>query len=581
VKIVYFALNNYRGICGGLDKNKIQFEDTNTLFIFGQNNAGKSTFLQAYQNFFLDNAPVKEDFYKQNEANNIEVEIEVELEELDSARIEATAPKQKESYKKYLIDESRLRLRAVYTLIDKKKIGGTNYTWNPADNAWDKIGYASVGLHSVFQSCLPKPIFIKAMPNEDEVKKVLNEILKAIAERQLKDAELAELAAAKEKIAELQEKMYKPEVINKYEESINEYFGRLFPDTNIAIKEAKSKLVWSENKLGRDFNIEFNKLLATGEIDSDIPVNIENIGHGTIRTAIFTLLLMKDIAEEFQRKPGRKDYLVLFEEPELFLYPKIIKELRSLIYQVSEDELPYQILCASHSPQMIDISRPKSSLIRMIKNDDETRLYQVNDKFLKDANDLHTDAELRNAMYEVLRFNPFICESFYSDEVILIEGPTEEIILRAYLQEIAPEKNVFILNCGSVTNIPFYQKVFAKFAIKYNVICDTDGVGIAGYDEQDNPKFDSHIQGSISKLFILHKETEDPNTGIFRVHNTTFEPAHQAEDIPKHLRFDERTSLGKPYNANMYWKETLRPHIDSEEICGVPIIKYVREIIAN
>jgi putative ATP-dependent endonuclease of the OLD family len=581
MKIVYFALNNFRGISGGLESNKIHFKDTNTLFIFGQNNTGKSTFLLAYQNFYFDSMPKKEDFYKQDEENNIEIELEVELEELDNIRIETNAPKQKDSYKKYLIDDKNLKFKAIYKKNEKGKIVKKNCTWNPHSNDWDNIGYASIGLHTVFQSCMPKPIFIKAMPNEEEVKSVLNDILKSIAERQLKDEELAELLAAKEKIHELQEKMYKPEVIRKYEHSINVYFSKLFPDTNISITDTKSKLVWSENKLGKDFDIEFNKLLENGEIDTDIPVNIENIGHGTIRTAIFTLLLMRDIAEEFNRKPGRKDYIVLFEEPELFLFPKIIKELRSLIYQVSEDDLPYQILCASHSPQMIDISKTKSSLIRLVKESDSTKLYQINDIFLKEAKDLKNNVELRQAMYEVLRFNPFICESFYSDEILLVEGPTEEIIARAYLQEIEPEINIFVLNCGSVTNIPFYQKVFSKFSIKYNVICDTDGTDISNYDENGNPQFEKNIQGSISNQFHKDKAKDFPNTGLFRVHDTTFEPAHKSESIADYLKFEEKTNLGKPYNANLYWKEVLCPNITKDDINNVPIIKYIKNIIEN
>jgi putative ATP-dependent endonuclease of the OLD family len=69
-------------------------------------------------------------------------------------------------------------------------------------------------------------------------------------------------------------------------------------------------------------------------------------------------------------------------------------------------------------------------------------------------------------MYEVLRFNPYICESFYADEVLLVEGPTEEIIIRGILQKLNSSKDLFIVNCGTVNNIPFYQKVYRKFAIE-------------------------------------------------------------------------------------------------------------------
>ncbi len=186
--------------------------------------------------------------------------------------------------------------------------------------------------------------------------------------------------------------------------------------------------------------------------------------------------------------------MVLFEEPELFLYPRIVKELRELIYQVSVEELPYQVLCASHSSAMIDLSKPKSSIIRLVNNSKGTKIYQINDSFLKDAKGIITNDELKQEMYEVLRFNPYICESFYADEVLLIEGPTEEIICRAYLQELPSSKNIFVLNCGTVNNIPFYQKIFSQFNIKYHIICDTDKARIISLDENENPSFDSGIQ---------------------------------------------------------------------------------------
>ncbi len=122
--------------------------------------------------------------------------------------------------------------------------------------------------------------------------------------------------------------MYNPELIESYQTSVNSYFSQIFGDTVLRITESKDRLAWTENKLGKEFNVEFAKLDNLGSIDSSIPATSDKVGHGTIRTAIFTLLLMKDVAEKFEREEGRKDYMVLFEEPELFLYPRIIKRTK-------------------------------------------------------------------------------------------------------------------------------------------------------------------------------------------------------------------------------------------------------------
>ncbi|EHO0074949.1 ATP-dependent endonuclease [Escherichia coli] len=582
MKISFFGVNNFRAISGGIGNNRIIFKDTNTLFIYGANNAGKSTYLKAYMFFYSNEKPIIDDFFKRDDNNSIEFELEVQLDDLDKERIEAKAPKQKESYKKYLNNDF-IRIKKVWSK-NGTRIEDKNYTYDYSkgdSGEYDEVGYATIGLHQVFQSCLPKPVFIKAMPTEEEAKKILNEILKMMAENTLKTSDLDELKAAQNKIKELQDKMYDPELIETYQNSVNGYFNKIFGDTAICFKDQKDRVVWTENKLGRDFEIEFMKKNSQGEFDGNIPSSYSSVGHGTIRTAIFTLLLMRDVAERFERRLGRKDYMVLFEEPELFLYPRMVKELRELIYQVSTEDLPYQVLCASHSSSMIDLSKPKSSIIRLVNNSTGTKSYQINDQFLKDAKGIATNAELKQEMYEVLRFNPYICESFYADEVLLIEGPTEEIICRAFLQETPSDKSIFVLNCGTVNNIPFYQKIFSRFNIKYHVICDTDKAGIVTVDQSGNADFDSGIQKTISEQYRNDCTAMNGNIGLLRTHNITFEPAHQDVSIPDFLRFVDCGDRSKPFNANLYWKDILRPNISHQDINKVPIIKYLNEIIAH
>jgi len=260
-----------------------------------------------------------------------------------------------------------------------------------------------------------------------------------------------------------------------------------------------------------------------------------------------------------------------------------MKQLRTLIYKVSETDTPYQVLCASHSPQMIDITKEKSSLVRMVKFNDETRLFQINDEFLKDSKEIKTKEDLKQEMNEVLRFNPFICESFYADEVVLIEGPTEEIILRGYFNEVQTDKDIFVVNCGTVNNIPFLQKIFSRFNIKYHVICDSDAAEIKELDNHGLIPFETGIQKSIYQQLKLDYEKPDYSCGLFQVNKETFEPAHQDANIPDDLKYrqDYLVTDGKPYNANLYWKDILQPNLGNNDIDTVPIIKYLKSIVAH
>lgn len=584
MKVINFAVNNFRAINGGLKQNTINFDDSNTIFIFGQNNVGKSTFLYAYDFFYSDKVASMEDFHRGTTENDIEFEVEFGIDEEDLRYIEEKLERKVDSFKTYLSSSSTIRLRKIFTKTTdtkgKIKIDNKNFTLNPSTNVWEETSFASLGLSSVFQRLAPKPIFIKAMPTEVEVEEIVNNILSSIAKEKLGNAELEELTHAQEKVKELQDKMYNPTVINNYKNEVNTHFQKLFPDTKIEIVDL-DKVKWTEDKFGKKFNIEFQKCNEDGTCDDSTPKSYASIGHGAIRSAIFSLLLMRDIAEELVRVGQRKEYLILFEEPELFLYPRLLKILRELIYNVSENNYPYQILCASHSPQMIDLKKRKSTLVRMASTQLGTKLFQMSDSDLIEAKGITEKDKLKQEMYEVLRFNPYICESFYADEVILVEGPTEEIIIRGILQELNPEKDIFIANCGSVTNIPFYQRVYRKFCIKNHVICDTDAQAQAGIDEFANPIFTGGIQATIYAEHRLNCENDPRIGGLFSVHENTFEPAHKKVSIPSALRLPDEYlfSDGKPYNANRYWTEVLLPNINSEEVELVPIFKTVKDII--
>ncbi|SEN41840.1 ATP-dependent nuclease [Niastella yeongjuensis] len=510
----------------------------------------------------------------------IEFELELEVDGIDLTYIQEKAGKKINSFKEYLSVKSTIKIRRTIIGIDKSKVK-MDQTLNPISGNWDNNAFGSIGLIQVFQALMPRPILIRAMPTEEEVENVVNEILASKAKSKLSEGELLELQKAQEKVKELQEKMYDPTSINNYKDEVNKHFQKLFPDTLIDISDT-DKVKWTEDKFGKKFNVEFKKQNADGSHDESTPSSYSSIGHGAVRSAIFSLLLMRDIIEELARKSGRKEYLILFEEPELFLYPRILKNLRELIYAVSDQDFPYQVLCASHSPQMIDLSKRNSTLIRMIKTDSGTKLYQIRDEDLKEAKGAQSAEDLKQAMYEVLRFNPHICESFYADEVLLVEGPTEEIVVRGILQKLTPSKDLFIVNCGTVNNIPFYQKVYRKFAIKSHVICDTDSHMAEAIDDFSNPIFINGIQQTIYEEHLMNCKNDPKIGGILRVHDTTFEVAHAHEGVNTTVRYPDNfvPSHGKPFNANRYWREVLEPNFANKEIDTAPIVSFIKEIIS-
>lgn len=231
-----------------------------------------------------------------------------------------------------------------------------------------------------------------------------------------------------------------------------------------------------------------------------------------------------------------------------------------------------------------DITKEKSTLIRMVNHEDKTFLYQIDEEVIKESVEENSDkTSIKEKLQELLRFNPYICETFYADEVVIVEGPSEELILRAYLEEVSTsKKDLFILNANSVNNIPFYQKILSKFNIKYHVIFDTDGNNPVSHE--DYFRFDSGIQKSISDQFV--KDRLNTIGLSMHIHSDNFEDAHKQETINEGFRYqfeldNKKNTADKPYKANMYWKEIIKPNIESKKVQNLPIIKYIRTILGE
>lgn len=560
------AVDNFRGITGGTDHNKIYFDNKNAIFLFGQNNVGKSSFLRAYKVFY-DDAVSNDDFPFDGD-KDIVIEIELKVNEaVEKESInQATSNKFDHIKENYLDTNGILRLRKTWKREDAGK-KSQNETWNVKTEAWEQKAYAGIGWGNVFQSLMMKPLFINAMPTEQDVQTVVTEVLKEVATSKLTKEKSAALDGALSTISSLQDEIYSKTDIDSYKKDVNERFESLFPGFKIDVDEGTSRLKFTPDKIGKDFKVSFKD-------KADNYNSQEQMGHGAVRMAIFLLMLMRDKLRGQTVIP--KSFIVLFEEPELFLHPSLTKKLRALTYEVSADNMPFQVLCASHSPQMIDITKDHTSIVRMTKDEDEhTHLYQVERDDLKN-DEQKTNEEIKQKVYEILRFDPFICEAFYADEVLLVEGDTEAIMARGYQQEYQGRREIFVVNCHSVVNIPFYQKIFSKFNIPYSVICDTDHITkTTGWNNVvEEPSFTAHVQKTISNLYAQHKASG--LTRSFFVFPESFEPCHKK--LSGNFKFDDsNSSEGKPFMANRYWQR-LQEHKTEIGYDDVPVIKYFNTI---
>lgn len=450
MRLTELRISNFRGLGGAI--NTINFENSNVIFLIGQNNVGKSSFLHAYE-FFVNpkQKAAESDFFQYN--TDIAIEIEADfLRDADDAENPDFAAEPDWIEKWVQTETGLITLKKVWTEANKTF---TKFTKKP-DGIFVKNGFG--GMDSLFAKYAPTPIAINAIETVETLEKKVNEIIEKEHLKKLQADYKAEYDTAVGAIRAIQDKVTSSAAIQAYNTNINASFKKVFPSLSLKIS------VKDEGQ-----GIDVVKAFKTNhsiDVQKDGVVRKETFaqhGHGVIRQALFNFFAF------LKNETGgdKKEYVLLFEEPELFLHPKSTRLLREELYKLAENS-PFQILCCTHCPQMIDISKPHSSLVRVCKNQDETTVsHQVGHSIFQD--DVNKDF-----VQMINRFDPNICEAFYASRICLVEGDTEAVICRELFNSAHPTTDIFVLNTGSKNNMPFFQRILTHFCIPHVLIHDSD-----------------------------------------------------------------------------------------------------------
>ena len=532
MKLKELRIKNFRGLNG--DQNIIKFDNSNIIFLIGQNNIGKSSFLNAY-NFFVaaKKKADKEDFFNYEESNNIEIEADFisEADDNDNSDFNHGEPNWIDNW--IQDDTDIITIKKVWDSIGSEF---KKYTKNK-DGVFILNGFG--GLSTLFTKYSPTPLFINAIETPESFEKKVNEIIDKEHLKKIQTDYTTDYNNAIEAITNIQDGITSSTSVTQYNENLNASFQKVFPNLELKISIKKEE---SGIDLVKAFKT--NHSIDVKKAGVDRKETFSQHGHGVIRQALFNFLAFM----KHQSNSNRKEYLLLFEEPELFLHPKSTYLLREELYRLS-DNSPFQILCATHSPQMIDISKPHSSLVRISKNEDEIICtHQVGDSiFLNDIN--------KDFVQMVNRFNPNVCEIFYSDNVIIVEGDTEAIIFREILKNNYPESDLFVLNSGSKNNIPFFQRILNHFKIPYVVVHDCDTRYIYKDKKRTELKFNNDgVTPSRNSAWTINQNiwNELENNNGNAVHRII-----SKYDFESQSGYIYDSALGKPLSAYNYAKDNV------------------------
>ena len=406
-------------------KNFRNFEDisidlTNKNVLFGMNDVGKTNFLYALR-FIFDKEIRKQnfndtDYYKKNVFNPIEIIISIDISDTEDADSQKLRAKLKGAilsdqnivYIKVKADYNKKEMVGVPVLywggdiedLEEMKVHGTFFEIDYVFNVIYIDAY--VDLYALFK----KNANTLLVNDHEQDKDILESIDKICDELNAEISGLSGIKAFEEKIAPEYKKFRHDDisVSVKSEIAVKGLYSNIVP----YIKQETDNSLYPTSGEGR------KKLLVY---------------------AIFDLLSKKE--EE------KKITIFLIEEPENHLHRSMQIALSHILFLDNK----YQYLfITTHSPYVL-AEMDQINLVRIYNEDkivSKSVLYRVPTKFKSQRKML----------------NRGLVEAIFADKVLLVEGPSENVLFGKVLSEINPfyeADGIYILPVGGFGFKPYYH----------------------------------------------------------------------------------------------------------------------------
>ncbi|MFP8965053.1 ATP-dependent nuclease [Pokkaliibacter sp. CJK22405] len=288
---------------------------------------------------------------------------------------------------------------------------------------------------------------------------------------------------------------------------------------------------------------------ATFLIDDEIETSLNYQGSGVQRALAFAML-ETNAEVESEVSGDQRTIIVLYEEPELYIHPHLMRRLKNTLGQRSKSS-KWQVICSTHSPFLISLAdNPKS--IKLIKRDKQNarKVHQIDETIFEVSGEYDERVMLR----ATLDFHPTVCECIFAKRVIVVEGDTEVAVF-SLLTELSARlgitdnlyKDITVISAGGKWTIPAIARILEKMDIEYLVIHDEDRKGLNDDELEKLPAI--HPFNANKKILDVAGEGK-----VFLV-----------KDTFEHLIWNEKEreglkSNGKPFNS---WKR-IRQYIDGQ-----------------
>lgn len=340
----------------------------------------------------------------------------------------------------------------------------------PRDQFLPVEGALPTGVSASISALLPEPIYIPAVKNlSDDLKTSQSTSFGRLLGLLLDDMapDLADITAS---LAQLNHFFNREEsdgqvVDNRHEKvrnleaSVEGYLKENFPLVKIELKVPPPELRTILN-------------IAQIFVDDGSKDLIDNKGDGIKRSLTFALLQcyvqrLQRHGEDGAAAP-RPPLMFLFEEPELYLHPRSQRILFSTLERISRE---FQVVVTTHSP-LFFAPGATASFVRVAKEAADPkpvgRLRAVNFELDAASADVFRMARFENAD-----------AAFFSKRVVLFEGESDDSFFKHIAKLMDPDwdfeaKNVAMVRVSGKGNFTRFRRFFEAFGIDVRLVADLD-----------------------------------------------------------------------------------------------------------
>lgn len=330
------------------------------------------------------------------------------------------------------------------------------------------------GISSSISTLLPEPIYIPAVKNlNDELKTTQSTSFGRLLGLLLEDMapDLDNIGKSLEALNLMLNRVVENDAeVDKRHEKVRALEGRVESFLGENFPSAKVELRIPPPELKTILNA------AQIYIDDGSKDLIDNKGDGIKRSLTFALL--QAYVQHLDHKAADKDegaaapqpLLFLFEEPELYLHPKSQRVLFKTLARIAET---HQVVVTTHSPLFFEPG-VTAAFVRVAKHPaipkPEAVLYPVN-------------FELNQASAETFQLARFehADAAFFSQRVVLFEGESDDAFCRHVAKLLNAEwdlekRNIALVRVSGKGNFQKFRSFFTSFGIDVKMVADLDAL---------------------------------------------------------------------------------------------------------